>query len=143
MSQATVDSSSSSRIDKTFGKSYNLRYVMNLVGLIHQPMRNINRYSADHPDGDNFGKDQKISISGYKNLFDLVEDAFGQYRDLNYPLSSTTLLDEYTEKIMADFPKTEFKSEIADIEKSNWSKESYEIGVGFYNSLTANENCER
>ena len=108
MSQATIDGNPSSRIDPAFGKSWNLRYVMNLVGQIHQPMRNIIRYSNAFQDGDNFGKDQKISISGYKNLFDLFEDAVGQYRDLNYPLSSTIQLDSYVDKLMKDFPKSDF-----------------------------------
>jgi len=107
MSQYTVTGDFHSRIDQAFGKSWNLRYVMNLVGQIHQPMRNIIRFSNAFQDGDNFGKDQKISISGYQNLFDLFEDALGQYKSLNYPLSSTSILDTYVDQIMKDFPESE------------------------------------
>ena len=77
MAQITVDTKSSSRIDKAFGKSWNLRYLMAFVADIHQPFHNIIRFSPSHPDGDNFGKLHRIKGS-YSNLYDLFEDAFGQ-----------------------------------------------------------------
>lgn len=134
-SQTAVDWTSSSRIDKAFGKSWSLRYVMYLLGQIHQPLHNIIRFSAAHPDGDNFGKLHKIKSSSYSNLFDLFEDAFGQYPKLNYPLSSTTQLDDHVSKIMAAFPKSQFSKEISNIDKSSWSKDSYNIGKTFAYSL--------
>ena len=94
-SQTTVDTTSSSRIDKAFGKALSLMYIFNQVTQLHQPMHNIIRFSSSHPNGDNFGKLHKINDPGYSNLFDLFEDAFGQYRELKYPLSSTTTLDRY------------------------------------------------
>eukprot|EP00343_Euplotes_focardii_P008154 CAMPEP_0205822558 /NCGR_PEP_ID=MMETSP0206-20130828/13041_1 /ASSEMBLY_ACC=CAM_ASM_000279 /TAXON_ID=36767 /ORGANISM="Euplotes focardii, Strain TN1" /LENGTH=268 /DNA_ID=CAMNT_0053118935 /DNA_START=61 /DNA_END=867 /DNA_ORIENTATION=+ len=141
MSQATVDASSGSRIDKTFGKSLNLRYVMNQVGKIHQPSRNINRFSSSYPKGNNFGKDQKISIEGYKNVFDLFEDAIGQYPKFNYPLTKTNELNTYVDQIMTEFPKSNFKSQVADTTKSNWSKESFEIAKSMiYSSTLSSHN---
>lgn len=135
MCQGTVDSTSSSRIDKTFGKSWNLRYVFNLVGQIHQPMHNIIRFSSSYPDGDDFGKKHTISIEGYKTLYDIFDDAFGQYRHLEYPLSSTTTLDGYVEDIMTAYPKSDFSKEVSNTDKSSWSKESYDIAKNFaYNA---------
>jgi hypothetical protein len=131
MSQATVSVQSTSRIDPTFGKSWNLRSVMNMIGEIHQPMHNIIRYSPEHPEGDDFGKLHSINVLGYKNVFDLFEDAYGQYRDLQYPLSSTTTLDKYVDAITKQFPKSELSKEIADDTKKNWSKDSYNIAVNF------------
>ena len=129
MAQGTIDSNRG-RIDPTFGKSWNLRYYMALISDIHQPMHNMIRYSTSHPDGDDFGKLHKIE-GEYSNLYDLFDDAFGQYRSLVYPLSSTITLDKYVEKIMEDYPKSEYSKEIKDDSKSNWSKESYKIAKDF------------
>ena len=94
-------------------------------------MRNIIRFSSTHSNGDEFGKLHKIDDTDYSNLFDLFEDAFGQYRALQYPLSSTTTLDKYVAEIVDSYPKSAFAKEIKDISKSNWSKQSYNIGKGF------------
>lgn len=51
-----LNTASNSRINDTFGKSFMLRYAMNLIGEIHSPLNNINRYSTNHPDGDQNGK---------------------------------------------------------------------------------------
>jgi hypothetical protein len=127
-SQYTVTVKTSSRIDQTFGKSWSLRYVLYMVTELHQPMHNIIRFSNQHPDGDDFGRLEKINILGYSTLFDLFEDAFGQYRDLKYPLSSTITLDKYVDQLMADYPASQYQKQISDETKSNWSKESYNIG---------------
>ena len=133
MAQSTIDSNSG-RIDNTFGKSWNFRYYMALVADLHQPMHNMIRYSTSHPDGDDFGKLHKIK-GEYSNLYDLFDDAFGQYRSLVYPLSSNTTLDKYVDQIMEDYPKSEFSSKIKDDSKSNWSKDSYNIAKDFAYSV--------
>lgn len=134
-SQTTVDSNGPSRIDKAFGKALSLMYIFNQVTQVHQPMRNIIRFSSAHPNGDEFGKLHKIDDTDYSNLFDLFEDAFGQYRALQYPLSSTTTLDKYVAEIVDSYPKSTFTKEIEDINKANWSKQSYNIGKGFAYTL--------
>eukprot|EP00344_Euplotes_crassus_P009040 CAMPEP_0197002344 /NCGR_PEP_ID=MMETSP1380-20130617/6853_1 /TAXON_ID=5936 /ORGANISM="Euplotes crassus, Strain CT5" /LENGTH=269 /DNA_ID=CAMNT_0042420423 /DNA_START=74 /DNA_END=883 /DNA_ORIENTATION=- len=139
MSQATVDTNSNSRINPAFGKSLSLRYVLNQVGNIHQPMRNIVRYSNQFPNGDNFGKDHKISIGGFKTLFDYFEGAAGQYKELSYPLTDLKTLDSYVDKLIADYPKSEFGSAVTNIEKRTWSQESYDIAVKHAYTLTSND----
>jgi hypothetical protein len=94
-------------------------------------MRNIIRFSNDYPDGDNFGKDTKISVAGYTNLFDLFENAFGQYKDLSYPLTDVATLDSYVSDLTTKYPKSNFTSEINDETKNNWSEESFKIGQTF------------
>jgi len=37
-----VDTNSNSRINDLFGKSFMMRYVMNLIGEAHSPLNNIN-----------------------------------------------------------------------------------------------------
>ncbi len=71
----------------------------------------------------------KISVSGFKTLFDYFEAAAGQYKELSYPLTDLATLDGYVDKLIADFPKNELGSAITNIEKSDWSKESYDIAV--------------
>lgn len=137
--QSTIDVKQlNSRIDPTFGKSWNLRYLFMMVGDLHQPMHNIIRYSTSHPDGDNFGKDHKISGS-YASLYDIFDDAFGQFTPLAYPLSDTAVLDTYVDQIMTDYPKSMFDKEIADTSKSSWSQDSFNIAKDFAYTLAENQ----
>eukprot|EP00345_Euplotes_harpa_P009427 CAMPEP_0168342914 /NCGR_PEP_ID=MMETSP0213-20121227/15715_1 /TAXON_ID=151035 /ORGANISM="Euplotes harpa, Strain FSP1.4" /LENGTH=279 /DNA_ID=CAMNT_0008349977 /DNA_START=72 /DNA_END=911 /DNA_ORIENTATION=+ len=131
LSQTAIDWTSSSRIDKTFGKSFSLRYVFNLLTDLHQPYHNIVRFSQAHADGDDFGKLHKINHKDYSNLFELFEDAFGQYPAQSYPLASLTEVDNYAADIMKSYPKSQFAKEIADESKANWSKDSYDIAKNF------------
>lgn len=125
------------RIDGTFGKSWNLRYFAALLTDLHQPMHNIIRYSSSHPDGDDFGKLHSIK-GDYKTLYDLFDDAFGQYKELSYPLTDIKTLDGYVDQIMADFPKSEFSKEVQDEKKSKWTKASYKIATSFAYTLEEN-----
>lgn len=109
---------------------------MNQVGLIHQPMRNTIRFSANSPQGDNFGKDAKVSVAGFTNLFDLFENAFGQYKDLSYPLKDLSTLDSYVADLMKQYPKSDFTSQINDETKQNWSAQSHKIGETFAYGIT-------
>ena len=136
IAQYTIDSDKG-RIDSTFGKSWNLRYYMSIVADLHQPMHNIIRFSSSHKNGDDFGKLYKIKGS-YKNLYDLFDDAFGQYSSLEYPLSSMDKLDTYVDKIMEDYPKSDFSKQIQNTNKTDWSMESYNIGKDFAYSVLEN-----
>lgn len=108
-----VDTNSNSRISDVFGKSFMMRYAMNLIGEAHSPLNNINRYSSKHPSGDNNGRLHSISISSNSikdylcmtglcsfynisspkatsNLHDYWGSSFGMFGMIAYPIKSTT-----------------------------------------------------
>ena len=79
----TVEATQNSDISKVFPKSYELRQLMNLISEIHSPMHNVNRYSADHSEGDENGRLYKIKGS-FDNLFDLWESSFSSFGSFAY-----------------------------------------------------------
>jgi hypothetical protein len=98
----TCNTNSNSRINDTFGKAFMLRYAMNLIGEIHSPLNNINRYSNSHPDGDQNGKLHKMSYTSVNqgirgalgnltaiasNLHETWATAFGSFGKIPYPLT--------------------------------------------------------
>jgi len=71
---------------------------MSLIGDIHSPLNNINRYSTSHPEGDNNGKLHKMSYSsgqGIKdqlnatssNLHDYWSNGLGMFGKIAYALT--------------------------------------------------------
>ena len=110
---------------------------MSMIADLHQPYHNIIRFSPTHPEGDNFGKAHKIDHENYTNIFDLYEDAFGQYKTMSYPLNES----EYVNRIALNLTKAYSFIDYNDINidsKQKWSRESYKIAKEFGYDLTEN-----
>ena len=106
-----VDASSSSRIDKTFGKSFMLRYMINLIAEVHSPMHNVNGFSSEHPEGDNYGKD--YTLYGDK-LFDIWERSFDMFGSEKYPLKSTSGIEKFASDIMSEHTRESLATELKE-----------------------------
>ena len=137
--QTTVDFNGNWRIDKTFGKSYCLRYIFNQVINLHQPMRNVIRFSSSFPEGDNFGKLHSIDHQEYSNLFELFDDGFGLFTSQSYPLGSLDSIDGYALDIISKYPRSSVENDINNIKKKEWNKDSFKIAKDFAYSLKLNE----
>jgi len=132
----TVDATSNSRIDKTFGKSFMLRYLVNLIGEMHDPMHSVVRYSTAHKEGDDFGKLHKLS-GNFKNLNELWGNAFGQYGHISYPIKTDKEVSEAATKIMEKYPRKSFENELKVDSKKAWNDASKDIAIEF--AYTAKE----
>jgi hypothetical protein len=121
-----VDASSNSRIDKTFSKSYMLRFIMNLIGEAHSPMHNNIEFDSKHKQGDNHGRDHKIKGS-HATLFDLWENSFGMFPKQTYPISSEKDVAAEAALIMQEFPRSELEAELKNDSKKGWSDASLEL----------------
>ena len=125
-----VDATSSSRIDKTFSKSYMLRYIMNLIGEAHSPMHNINLFNSKHKQGDNHGKDFKLT-GDHKTLFDLWDNSFGLFTAQTYPLSSDSKVTTEAKAIMDKYSREDLATELKADSKKGWSDASFAIAQEF------------
>jgi hypothetical protein len=131
----TLNTNSNSRINDTFGKSFVLRYMMNLIGEVHSPLNNINRYSTSHPSGDDNGRLHKMTFTSpnsgltavSSNLHDAWGNAFGAFGNLTYPLTKLTEVQKFAADIMKAYPRSFFVNELKDVSKLSWSTASYTI----------------
>ena len=125
-----------SRINKTLGRSYCLRTLMTMITEMHSPMHNINRYSADLPDGDQNGRLYPIYFSkrkSVKNLYDLWEIGVTFMTDYKVPLSSSRFgrVNKKAKEIMATHTRDSLAEDLAETSKKAWTEDSYKIARDF------------
>ncbi len=130
-----VDASSNSRIDKAFGKSFMLRYVMGLIADVHNPMHTTNGFSSAHKDGDNWGHDYKLK-GDYGTLFDLWDNSLGMFGKMSYPLQDDTKVKEYAADITAEWNRDSLKTELKEDSKKAWAVAAHDIAEASVYSVT-------
>jgi hypothetical protein len=100
--------------DTSHPKSSMMRYLIHMMGDIHQPLHVTNRYSPDFPNGDEGGNDFNLAHSDELHaLWDRVLDYVPKY---NRPLSITN--KEFTESFAAaitqEYPRSYFANELRE-----------------------------
>lgn len=99
-------------------KSYDLAWVENLVGDVHQPLNCVSRYSAEHPNGDRNGRDVKVrEAAPADNLHDYWDNLLGTEEDLESAMREG--------KTLAGTQEQEGWWDAEDIDK--WVDESVEL----------------
>lgn len=111
-------------------KSYDLAWLLHLVGDVHQPLHAISRFSAATPHGDAGGNDVKICLpnvavcdaSHAKALHSFWDSAIGTSPD---PLSAITMA--------GTLPQGVFSVAVLDAAPGTWVSESFELArlVGY------------
>lgn len=83
-----LKSDDESRTDDTIGKSFMLRYLIHLVGDVHQPLHNVSYVSEDLPDGDMGGNKFKVDVPSANTLHLLWDKCLKLYKSLDAPLTN-------------------------------------------------------
>lgn len=121
-------------------KAIMLRFLIHIVGDLHQPLHCASLYSEEFPNGDRAGCFYKLDLAKQKNNLHALWDSCLQrdYIWLKKPLDENEekYLEEFKKEIISSFPKSSLKN-VADLNFENWAKESYEIAV-----LHAYQNIE-
>lgn len=96
-----------------FHKSWMLRFLVNLIGKLHQPLSTATRISSAHKDGDDHGRLFKLNYR-ISNLFDLWEQSMGNVKEVSRPLSSAgeKEITAKAEQIIKAWPKSKLESEL-------------------------------
>lgn len=123
-----------------------LRYAMNLIGEIHSPLNNINRYSNSHPDGDQNGKLHKMSYTSVNqgirgalgnltaiasNLHETWATAFGSFGKIPYPLTKLSDVQKFANEIIQLYPRSSLVTELKETSKKAWSDQSTQIAKDY------------
>lgn len=125
-----------------WAKGFMLRFLIHLIGDIHQPMHCVSYYSAEFPMGDWGGNRFTLKHEKYSSLHKLFDSAFGLC-DLkpHNPLtrSDKAALKALVKKLTKDFPVENFAPDPENAFDS-WRQESYDLATTFaYKHFTLNE----
>ncbi|MFQ5752728.1 MAG: S1/P1 nuclease [bacterium] len=125
-----------------WAKGFMLRFLIHMVGDVHQPSHCITYYSRQFPEGDRAGTLFKIKHERYKSLHDMFDGAFGLGdRRPERPMSEEDkqYLDDLVSLLKERFPRDSFR-QLGEQNIDKWRQESYDIGVHFaYANLSPNE----
>jgi hypothetical protein len=96
-------------------KSYDLVWLLHLVGDVHQPLHATQRFSADAPDGDAGGNHVKLCDDCRDELHALWDDALGTSSSLKAAIKAAEDLDDAPD------------DKIAILDPAKWVDESFKI----------------
>lgn len=140
----TLNFKGKGRLNPGFGASFSWRFLIHLIGDIHQPLHASQRYSETYPEGDNIGhsfkfKYHKEEMSDLHSFWDACVD---QYGSLWNPLTEQEwdLIGQYAGEIMAKFPPESVKTRLEVTDPLEWAKESHELAIKYvYTGIKENE----
>ncbi|CAI2377288.1 unnamed protein product [Moneuplotes crassus] len=131
---STLTSKSIPKFNNSLAISFSFRYLLHLVGDIHQPMHAATYYSSSFPTGDIVGTLFPIDFSPeIQNLHFLWDACLDQYISINSTITEEDwdLLGDYSSKIMRDFPLDSLQQRISVTDPTVWAAESYNITSSF------------
>ncbi len=129
-SRAILKSTQASRLEQALS----LRFLIHLIGDIHQPLHCIQRYSARFPDGDRGGNLYKIRVYPRGNLHAYWDGGLGRLVGLH----SHRDLSRVAKKIEMTMPKENFILLLKESDPNSWARESYQIARDFVYSTPIN-----
>lgn len=132
----TLKNKSSTELEKALM----LRYLIHIVGDLHQPLHCISLYSKDFPEGDRGGGLFLLKNDKYKNLHALWDSCLGRdYLWLKRPIDEEgeKYLEEFKKEILSQFPQKNLKA-VDSLNFDGWVKESYLLGSDAYRDISPN-----
>ena len=141
--KASLEPNYSSMVSRGFMDSLMLRYLVHLVGDVHQPLHAASFYAKDLFDGSIRGGDEGGNLipvndvfgKGYENLHSLFDNAFNafDFKKMTFPYSAELQaeIEVQAEYLVDSMPETEFGNQAENLQFSDWLQESYEIAESF------------
>ncbi|KRX05349.1 Phospholipase C/P1 nuclease domain [Pseudocohnilembus persalinus] len=137
--------------DLNMQKAIFIRFVLHVVGDLHQPLHNVNMFNATYPspDGDLGGnmqyiydlKDRKMLLHSF---WDQGAQAFQgpEYDPFSRPLNDTAKqwLQQWGEDLAKEYPKSYFEGKDTNMDFYEWSREAWIIARDFSYPLTYETN---
>lgn len=126
----TLRNTKSSLVTDYLGKSFCLRYIIHLIGDIHQPLHTGALYSEKFKKGDTGGNAFKIVYPGSDgNLHSFWDKTLKVYKDIRAPISASNwkTLNKYCEDLRTNLPRSMFKDRLAKTSVRDWQKEGNAI----------------
>lgn len=128
--ERTLKNKNKPSFDSSLALSFAWRYLIHLVGDIHQPLHASSLYSKEFPNGDRGGNSFKINYTkDMSNLHALWDACVDQYGSIWAPVNSTeySLLSNISANLIAAFPRSKVDARVKILDERIWAKESNEI----------------
>lgn len=121
----TLKNMKSSQVDDRFGKSFELRYLIHLVGDVHQPLHAVSRVTAEHRKGDAGGNAFKLSEPKV-DLHTYWDKTLGAYTDVRAPLEARgwDVVEGIATALMKKFGRDDLVEELKVKDVPKWIIES-------------------
>eukprot|EP01017_Pseudomicrothorax_dubius_P043114 TRINITY_DN7125_c0_g1_i4.p1 TRINITY_DN7125_c0_g1~~TRINITY_DN7125_c0_g1_i4.p1 ORF type:complete len:279 (-),score=53.19 TRINITY_DN7125_c0_g1_i4:62-898(-) len=145
----TVLTQPETRTVKTIEKASLLRFLIHIVGDIHQPLHTAAYYSQQYKKGDQGGNYIKITweashtdtISNLHALWDAIGGLFPSPRERPMSQESLDMIAAKARETMSQYPRSTFEKELKDKNVAHWVKQSYVIARDtIYPTIFKNKN---
>lgn len=133
-----INTNRPTKIDQLLGKSFSLRYLIHLMGDIHQPLHNSSMVSEQFPNGDAGGNSFEINVPSAHDLHSYWDMCLKQIKEIRAPLEEDDFnyLMEMAKQIMEEFPRPNLNAQLEESDLEKWSLEGLDIAEKVvYNSL--------
>ena len=132
----TLSNKNKPSFDSGLARSFAWRYLIHIIGDIHQPLHASSYYSKEFPNGDRGGNSFKVNYPKdrqIKNLHALWDSWVDQYGSLWAPLSDKDwdTLSKIVQNIIEEYPRSKYEDRIKILDERKWAKESNEISKQF------------
>ena len=122
--------------DVTLPKSFDLRFLIHMVGDIHQPIHSATLYSEDFPTGDAGGNLFMIKFpeNTTQNLHFVWDNLFNQGKEVFSPLTIEELggIFKTARSLMSEFGYLRLEEQLRrNPLPEDWARESWELAKGF------------
>lgn len=125
-------------------KRIGLKLLVHLVGDIHQPLHNINRYNANHPMGDHGGNAYLIHSKTANNLHAYWDLGLGEFRRFQKPSPETeAAIQKYSVGIEERYPENTFIPARLITKPIEWAQEGHDLARMFVYELKEKETPSR
>lgn len=130
--QKTLRNKNKPSFNSGLALSFAWRYLIHLVGDIHQPLHSATLYSGKFPTGDRGGNSFTVTYPGnkdVKNLHSLWDSCVDQYGSVYAPVSENewNTLSAIAANLTATFPRSKVSSRVAILDERVWAQESNKI----------------
>lgn len=135
-SKRTLSDTRKHSMDDGLSRSFMLRYLIHVVGDIHQPLHGAAYYSDKFPKGDRGGNSWKVTYNKeIDNLHKLWDSCVDQYGSIWTPISDHywETLEGFAKDLTQQYPRdhSEIKSKVSDLKFENWAKESHKFAEDY------------
>ena len=124
------------KFDSGLALSFAWRYLIHLVGDIHQPLHSSTYFSSKFPHGDRGGNSFKITYPDNKEitqLHALWDSCVDQYGSIYAPLSDSEFeyLSQIAQNLTANITRKDVADRVKIKDEKSWAAESYDVAKNF------------
>ena len=140
--EKTLKNTRKPKFNSDLALSFAWRYLVHLVGDIHQPLHASTLYSKKFPKGDRGGNSFKLTYpkdKNIKNLHALWDACVDQFGSIWAPVDDAewNALGSFADQVTSEFPRSKVSARVKILDERVWAEESNKIAKeAVYDGIT-------